>query len=439
MDAGAITCEPLPKWRGRTTLVILVLCAVLSYTDRQVLTLLVDALRRDLSIGDAQISLLLGGPFAVTYGTAGVVMGLIADRTNRRLLIILAVAGWSLATILCSMATSFGLMLAARLMVAFWEAALTPAALSLISDCFARQARGRAASIFIASIPLGGGLSIVISGLMIHLIASGVFSLGPLAHTAYWRLVLLAFGLIGLVISALALAISEPPRKEGTADRLANLGRMPESRGKGVRAVLAALWPILTAMAFLSLATNATAAWLPTVLTRQFGLAPADVGVTLGVVVAIFGVAGVLAGGWLGDRAAAKSGEAGRLRLCLTATVLAVPLSLYGVLPSAATVVAATGAFLFFTDVVTSGGLSAVVALAPNRLRATAVSIGFLLNVGLGAGLGAPAVPLVLHNVLPPGAPMGLALALVVSCALIGAAAALLARRAKPAAEQLSL
>src|SRR5271156_15977 len=176
MDASAITREPLPKWRGRTTLVILVLCAVLSYTDRQVLTLLVDALRRDLSIGDAQISLLLGGPFAVTYGTAGVVMGLIADRTNRRLLIILAVAGWSLATILCSMATSFGLMLAARLMVAFWEAALTPAALSLISDCFARQARGRAASIFIASIPLGGGLSIVISGLMIHLIASGVFS-----------------------------------------------------------------------------------------------------------------------------------------------------------------------------------------------------------------------------------------------------------------------
>src|ERR1700680_3019227 len=63
---------------------ILIATAVLSYTDRQVLSLLVDPIRSDLGITDTQISLLLGTAFAVVYGIAGIPLGFLADRTSRR-------------------------------------------------------------------------------------------------------------------------------------------------------------------------------------------------------------------------------------------------------------------------------------------------------------------------------------------------------------------
>ena len=70
---------------------ILIATAVLSYTDRQVLSLLVDPIRGELGITDGQVSLLLGTAFAVVYGIAGIPLGFLADRTSRRNLIFLGV------------------------------------------------------------------------------------------------------------------------------------------------------------------------------------------------------------------------------------------------------------------------------------------------------------------------------------------------------------
>src|SRR3979409_2043077 len=70
-----------------TVVAILIATAVLSYTDRQVLSLLVDPIRADLGISDTEISLLLGTAFAVVYGVAGIPLGYLADRTSRRNLI----------------------------------------------------------------------------------------------------------------------------------------------------------------------------------------------------------------------------------------------------------------------------------------------------------------------------------------------------------------
>src|SRR3989440_12482922 len=66
-----------------TVVAILVGTAILSYTDRQVLSLLVDPIRRDLLIRDTEVSLLLGTAFAAVYGIAGITFGLLADRTSR--------------------------------------------------------------------------------------------------------------------------------------------------------------------------------------------------------------------------------------------------------------------------------------------------------------------------------------------------------------------
>jgi predicted MFS family arabinose efflux permease len=82
-----------------TVVAILIATAILSYTDRQVLSLLVDPIRADLGISDTQISLLLGTAFAVVYGFAGIPLGFLADRTSRRNLIFGGVLVWSIGTL----------------------------------------------------------------------------------------------------------------------------------------------------------------------------------------------------------------------------------------------------------------------------------------------------------------------------------------------------
>jgi len=91
-----------------TVVAILIATAVLSYTDRQVLSLLVDPIRADLGISDTQISLLLGTAFAVVYGVAGLPLGYLADRTSRRNLIFAGVLVWSIGTLACGLSQSFG-------------------------------------------------------------------------------------------------------------------------------------------------------------------------------------------------------------------------------------------------------------------------------------------------------------------------------------------
>src|ERR1700736_2980520 len=90
-----------------TVVAILIATAFLSYTDRQVLSLLVDPIRGELGISDTQISLLLGSAFAVIYGIAGIPLGLLADRFSRRNLILAGVSVWSLGTIACGLSHTF--------------------------------------------------------------------------------------------------------------------------------------------------------------------------------------------------------------------------------------------------------------------------------------------------------------------------------------------
>src|SRR5580698_8104304 len=114
-----------------TVVAILIATAILSYTDRQVLSLLVDPIRGDLGISDTQISFLLGTAFAGVYGIAGIPLGFLADRASRRNLILAGVVIWSLGTLACGFCRRFCELFTARLVVGFGEAVLSPAAISL--------------------------------------------------------------------------------------------------------------------------------------------------------------------------------------------------------------------------------------------------------------------------------------------------------------------
>ena len=323
-----------------TVVAILIATAILSYTDRQVLSLLVDPIRHDLKISDTQISLLLGAAFAVVYGVAGLPLGFFADRTSRRNLIFGGVVVWSLATIACGLSRDFNAIFASRLFVGLGEAVLSPAAISLISDYFPPQRRGFAVGLFLSGIAMGSGVAILIGGGVLRAVDLGVLAGTPLAAEAPWRLVLLLIGLPGLIWSLIILAIREPARQADAASQSADAAA-PVNRF----AAWAKAAPVYAVVATASLVDNAVGAWSPSLLIREFAKDPGKIGIELGLLLTIGFGGGVLIGGLLADRA----GSFGRkLAVCLTSAGLILPAAL--LMNSGQFVVVLVSVPLYFAD-----------------------------------------------------------------------------------------
>lgn len=370
---------PTPA-RGWAVVALLFLAAIIAYTDRQVLSLLVDAVRADLQLADADMALLMGPAFALVYGVAGLPLGVAVDRWPRPRLLFAGVLVWALGTIGCGLATDFASLFAARLVVGLGEAVLSPAAISLIADHFPAERRSSAVGVYFTGIAIGIGGGILLGGVAIDAVRAGLFAATPWAGWAEWRLVMLALGLPSLGFALLFLAVAEPPRQGGTAEAGGALVPLP-----GFVLGMAALF---LAAATASLVDNAVGAWAPSLLIRQFGMDEAAVGRALGLgLIAGYG-GGMLLGGWLADACARRLGPQGKPGLCLVAMLLAMPAALALNGGSATAVLLAVPVYFALSAVVTAAGLSAIVDAAPARQRGTVTAIAFFLNVAIGAGLG---------------------------------------------------
>ncbi len=433
-----------------TVVAILIATAVLSYTDRQVLSLLVDPIRGELGISDTQVSLLLGTAFAVVYGIAGIPLGFLADRTSRRNLIFAGVVVWSCGTLACGFSHSFGQLFAARIIVGLGEAVLSPAAISLISDYFPPSRRGTAVGFFLSGIAMGIGAAILIGGGVLHIVEMGVLAGTPLAGQPAWRLVLLLIGAPGLLWSLAILAIREParqatedtpgqPNATGGSDPSAEATTQPGTRSRaGLAAATAttSTWrtttwaraiPIYLVVAAASLVDNAVGAWAPTLLIREFTRDPAQVGVQLGFLLTAGFGGGVLVGGWLADRAGSRGGWSYKLGVCLISGLLILPVSLLINAGQFNIVLLSVPLYFALSGIVTACGFSAILDVVPNRSRGLAMAISFFLNVALGAGLGPTAVALASDHVFGPNAGLRPAITLTVAGGYAIAIVALLA------------
>ena len=149
------------------TLAVLTASWVLAYLDRQIIVMLVEPLRRDLSLSDTQVSLLQGFAFSLFFVAAGLPLGRLVDRFNRRNILLLGMICWSVATFACGLATDFWQLFAARIGVGVGEACLAPAAVSLVADLIAPHRRGAAMGLVSAGAPLGTAGSFLLSGLIL--------------------------------------------------------------------------------------------------------------------------------------------------------------------------------------------------------------------------------------------------------------------------------
>jgi len=418
-DTRGSTCRPTAY--ALYVLVVLVLTTLLSYTDRQILSLLVDPIRHDLGISDTQVGLLLGTAFGFVYGIAGLPFGYLADRTSRRNLIIGGILVWSVGTVLCGTATGFASLFLSRMVVGIGESMLIPASISLISDHFPPRHRGTAVGVFLSGIAVGSSGAIFFGGLVLRLIDTVGVRFALLHDFAPWRLVLLMLGAGGLLPAVVLLASVGEPRREPDAGAVTPV-HVPSTFVAEI-----ANWrrvaPLLLGVALISLVDNGILAWTPTLLIREFGWSPGRVGSTLGIPLMLAGGIGVFSGSFLRDSVRARFGLRGQFVFCLAAALVAAPLAAAVLSRHAEAVVGGVAACMVLSGVITGAGLTAILDTVPDGQRGLVTAISFFLNVALGAGIGPPAVAALKDHVLAPGASLAVAIAGVWCAGLLVAVA----------------
>jgi MFS family permease len=239
-------------------LFVFVLVYILNFIDRQILSILVGDIKRDLQVSDAQIGFLYGTAFAVFYALFGIPLGRLADSWYRGRLMAMGLALWSSMTAVSGFANSFGMLAAARIGVGIGEASASPAAYSMISDYFPKERRATALSIYSSGLYIGGGLSLPIGGFVVSRWTAAYPdpATAPLG-LAGWQAAFIAVGVPGLLLALWVLSLVEPRR--GASDGLPQPVVRPNA-WRDFGRELAAILPPLTIL---------TAARLPGELVRN--------------------------------------------------------------------------------------------------------------------------------------------------------------------------
>jgi MFS family permease len=405
--------RPATAWWG---VALFTLGAILSYTDRQILAILVDPIRASLHLTDTQLSVLQGAAFAVIYSVIGLPLGRIADLVPRKALLIFAIALWSAGTAACGLVHSFGALLGARLVVGVGEAALAPAAISLLGEYFPPARRGTAMGVFLGGIVVGAGAAIVIGGSLLQLADTGSLRAVPLIGAlAPWRIVLLVAGVAGVAMCAALLTLHEPAGRDFSPARLrARLFGLGEI-ARAFRSHAGVLVPLYGALAFWSIVDNAVLSWTPALLMRRFAWSPGEVGARLGLIAIVAGLVGTPAGGLIADRVTARWGMRARFPLLVLVAVggiLGVPVGLLA-LPGAA--LASACCWILVSSAMGTIAIATILDILPQESRGFGTSTIAFNNIIVGLGLGPTLVALVTDRVFHDPRAVGYAMSSIIA------------------------
>ncbi len=415
--------------RPRAWLVVatLVVAATVSYVDLQIVAVLVAPIRASLDISDSRVGLLYG-VFAVFYALAGVPVARLSDRTSRTRLIAAGICLWSVMTVLCGLAGSFTELLLARIGMGIGMAVLTPAATSLIADCFPRERTALAVSVFQTGSVIGSGLAFVIGGaLLVFVQHAGALQLPGLSGLQDWQQVLVWCGLPGLVLAPFVLALPEPTRVYMTARGRAQTPwadvRAFYRRNAATLALHHAGFLCLALMGF------GFVFWTVTFFTRVHGLPAATAAQAFGWIYLVAGSLGSLAAPLLATRlsrfgrgdaniVAAMAGGAGAM-VAIVATQA---------MPDASWALACYVPAMFCVTSPFGLAYGSLPVITPPPMRAVVTSV-FMFTVNLGMLLGPPITGFLNESVFPGARGVRLSLlTLTVACGVAGLALLALAR-----------
>ena len=379
------------RWYAGYVLALLALAYAVNVMDRSVLAVLLESIKHTFHTTDTQQGLLGGLAFALFYATLGVPIAALADRTSRRNVLAVCALLWSVMTALCGMASSFPLLLAARVGTAVGEAGGTPPSHSLVSDYFPLSTRATALSLYALGVPLGSML--------------GSF-LGGWGNQLYgWRTAFMLVGAPGVVVALLVfLTVREPARGQsdlGVTDA-ARLSAPRMSVALKYLCQQASFRHMSMAAGLHSLVWYSGSTLNAAFLHRSHGMTSGEAGSWLAFFAGTAAV-GTFLGGYLADRISVRTDDRRwYMWVPAYATLAMLPLqfssyladSLWVMVPSFVMMLT-LGSFFFGPSFAMSQGL------APLRMRAVATSLVLFIQTLVGLGLGPLIVGMISDHLKP--------------------------------------
>jgi predicted MFS family arabinose efflux permease len=371
----------------RYALVLLAVVYMFNFIDRQIMAILLPAIRAEFGVSDAWLGFLAGTAFAMFYIVLGIPVAHYADRHNRRNLIALALAVWSGMTALCGAAANFTHLALARIGVGIGEAGCSPPAHSMIADLYPPEQRSTAMGLYTVGISAGIMLAFLLGGWVVQNIG--------------WREAFLIVGLPGIALALVVrFTVVEPQRGHSE-------GRESVSEQPPFLHTLRFLWRrpsfahMTIAAGLSSYVGYSVISFLPSFLMRSFDMPASEIGMYLGLIIGIIGGAGFFLGGYIADHL----GQTDH-RLALRFIGVTVLLT---ALPYAAMFLSASWeiALLLFSvpaltaNVYLAPVLSQAQGLVSLRMRAMASAIALLIINVIGLALG-PLLTGVLSDLLEP-------------------------------------
>jgi MFS family permease len=381
--------------------IVLTLAYTCSFIDRQILTLLIEPIRRDLHINDTEVSLLGGLAFSIFYTFLGIPIAMLADRTHRRNLMAAGLAFWSMMTAACGLARGFWGLFAGRVGVGVGEAALSPAAFSLLADYFPPRKVALAVSVYSMGLYFGAGLALMIGGSVVKAVSNAPMHELPIVGEVFpWQLTFFIVAALGLPVLLLMFLIREPARrahgrKAVTTDAEASsLGALVHFMRANARTLVCHI----SAFTLFGVGINCYLFWSPSMMIRTHGWDAPHAGLMIGAMLFVLGTAGVYCGGWVADRLAASGRRDAILRAALVGMLCGIPFLLVTPLLADAQVATITlGGAVFFMAYPQGLPAAALQVITPNPLRAKMTAIYFFIGNLIASGLG-PSIPALLND-----------------------------------------
>lgn len=349
--------------------------ALLNYMDRQMLSTMQEAMKADIAeLNKAEAFGALMAVFLWIYGFMSPIAGIVADRVNRKWLVVCSLFVWSAVTYLMGYADSFSQLYLLRAVMGVSEALYIPSALSLVADWHEGKSRSLAVGIHMTGLYVGqaiGGFGATVAAM---------FSW----HTTFhW------FGIIGIVYSLILIfALRENPIHAKSVTP-AEAAQQKGSLLNGLSLLFStwAFWVILFYFAAPSLPGWATKNWLPTLFAVNLGIPMSEAGPISTITIALSSFVGVILGGILSDRWV-RYNLRGRVYTSAIGLGLTIPaLILLGYGHSLLSVIGAGLLFGVGYGIFDANNMPILCQFVPVRLRGTAYGVMNMTGVFAGAAV----------------------------------------------------
>lgn len=360
----------------------------LNFVDRGLMMLMLQPIKEDLQLSDTQLGFVTGIAFGLFYATLGVPIARWADRGNRVTITSLAIGLWGVTVMACLFVTNYIQLVFARIAAAVGESGCKPPTYSLVGDYFPEPAeRTRAMAIYMTGGPLAALLSFIVGGWLNELYG--------------WRITFFVMGIPGLFLAVLVKWTIIEPRTQASSSRV------EERRLPSMRSVLGTLWRqrscrhLTIALILIYMMGAGLGPWYAAFMMRTHSMGTGELGVWLGFIYGLGGIAGVLIGGYVASRWFAEN-ERGQMRLISVTVASLVPCYVaFLTLPQKHQALIALIPLMMVFYVFLGPTYALMQRLVADEMRATMMAVLMLMANLIGFGIG-PQVVGILSDLLMP-------------------------------------